>query len=173
MVAAAPQASQTATAPPYVVVSGTVYRSSGPASGVDPGSLKRLGSTSSSLDSSGSATAREVMTMQDSATVYILDTAGVWQKFDRVTRSYRSSPYALQSGPIGTYGQWPTLPGTVTRPTAADGSPAHSDAGTDDSGVTVFGPNGVAVAGFLVAPGTSGGDPAAGNPDWTYWAPVR
>jgi hypothetical protein len=43
----------------------------------------------------------------------------------------------------------------------------------DDAGVTVFSRIGeVPDRGFAIAPGTPSGDPAAGNPNWTWWLPV-
>jgi hypothetical protein len=43
----------------------------------------------------------------------------------------------------------------------------------DDRGREVFVPFGAYVSGgFALAPGTPADDPAAGNPNWTWWEPI-
>lgn len=161
------------SAPPYITVSGMVYRAAGPAVGIDPNNLKPVGATTSALDSESPPTSREVLTLADPARVYVADNTGGYLGFDRVIRSYGGRIYALSSGEIDSYGEWPTLPSGVTRPQSADGSPNYQPLGPDALGVTVYGIGGSAAQGILVAPVTAPSDPAAQNPDWTWWIPVQ
>lgn len=157
----------------YVSVSGSVYRASGPAVGIDPIALQPFGTTLTALDSQSPPSVRDVFRLDDPARVYLSDGAGGYLGFDRVTRTYEGRVFALQSGELQSYGQWPSLPAAIQRPVKPDGSPSYLPLGADTMGVTVYGPGGSASQGFLIAPGTSAGDPAGGNPDWTWWKPVQ
>lgn len=157
----------------YISVVGTVYRAAGPAVGIDPLALQPFGTTVTALDSQNPPSVRDVLRLDDPARVYLTDGAGGYLGFDRVTRTYEGRVFALQSGDLQSYGQWPSLPATIPRPVKPDGSPSYLPLGADAIGVTVFGPGGSASQGVLVAPGTSAGDPAGGNPDWTWWKPVQ
>jgi hypothetical protein len=156
----------------FISVAGTVFRATGPALDVDATRLKTAGTTISALDGRNAPIGREVKTLDDPARVYIVDDAGVLVGFERVTRSYDGREFALQSGGLPAYNQWPSLPSSVQRPSSPDGSPVYRQLGTDSLGVTVYGFGGSASSGILVAPGTPGTDPAGGNPDWTWWTPV-
>ena len=94
--------------------------------------------------------------------------------FVPVVRVVNGVRYQLQTGaPIDRYGAWPTLPSGVTAPTAADGSPTFARAATDANGVSVYALTGYTIGrGLAVAPLTSSSDPAAGDPNWTWWTPL-
>lgn len=106
--------------------------------------------------------------------VYVEGDDDVAHGFTLVTRVYRGRRFALAAARgLAEFGEWPQLPPSVPMPGSADGSPAFEAAGTDDLGVTVYPLAGTAPeAGFAVAPGTQPSDPAAGNPNWTWWAPI-
>jgi hypothetical protein len=94
--------------------------------------------------------------------------------FTPVTRMMSSVRYQLTSGkPIDRFGTWPVLPDRFPAPTNSAGTPSFVAAGTDSLGVTVFSATGRPVTeGFAIAPGTPTSDPAAGNPNWTWWSPA-
>ncbi len=164
----------TAAAPPYVVAGTTVYRSSGTASGIATDSLLPVSDVVTALDTGGNPVPRDTFTLQDPARIYVTDDAGALLAFDRVTRTYNGTTYALQSGPIPSFGTWPSLPSGISAPTDPSGSPTFTQDGTDDAGTTVYRLSaGTAGTGIGVAPNSSAGDPAAGNPGWTWWVPLR
>jgi len=96
--------------------------------------------------------------------------------FRLVTRTYAGDEFALESGSgVLRFGEWPTLPQRFAPPTSSDGSPTFRYFGFDDRGVRIYVPAGARprpLDGFAVAPGTSPDDPAAGNPNWTWWSRV-
>lgn len=94
--------------------------------------------------------------------------------FTPVTRMLSSVKYQLMTGSaIDRFGLWPTLPPRFPVPTNSAGTPSFVTAGADSLGVNIYSATGRPVTeGFAVAPGTSGSDPAAGNPSWTWWAPA-
>lgn len=98
---------------------------------------------------------------------------GGYQTFTVVTRSLGNRTFQLHSGPVlDRFGTWPTLPQGYTQPPDADGSPYYRAAGTDSLGVPVYVRIGQTPdLGFGIAPGTPATDPAAGNPNWTWWSP--
>lgn len=99
---------------------------------------------------------------------------GGYQTFTAVTRTLGSRTFQLRSGPLlDRFGTWPTLPQGYNQPASADGGPYYRAAGTDALGVRVYVLIGqTPELGFGVAPGTPATDPAAGNPNWTWWSPV-
>jgi hypothetical protein len=103
------------------------------------------------------------------------DESGGYLEFARVVRSLGRMEYGLVTGtPLQWYGQWPTLPARFTTPLSPDGSPTFVLAAKDDLGVDVYiPPSGRIADGFAVAPGTQPTDPAAGDPNWTWWEPLR
>ena len=127
---------------------------------------------SSSLETTQVST-HDVLGGPDPSVVYVKDAEGTLFAFERATRTFSARQYALSGGSITAYGTWPKLPSGVETPTNPDGSPQYVEAGTDSSGVTVYRPvGGDAATGIAVAPGTAPSDPAAGNPNWTWWVPV-
>ncbi len=109
----------------------------------------------------------------DRSALYVLGDGG-YLVFRRVTRTLGGVEYGLVTEtPLEAFGMWPSLPGRFAAPVTADGSPAFEPAGRDDRGAEVFVPLGGDTAdGFAVAPDTAPGDPAAGNPGWTWWEPL-
>ena len=161
-----------AGAPEYVVFQGFVYA-------VDPKpetlstSATRLGSLPSDL---GTGQVRE-------CDVYAGDSPGaIIVSGDRtsthvataIVRQYDGASFGLASSEITNFGVWPQMPPGISQPTADDGSPVFEEGGKDDARVTIYTLPGVdPSAGFAIAPGTSASDPAAGNPNWTWWVPLR
>jgi hypothetical protein len=170
--AATDDALTAAVGPSYVVFGRDVYRLV--TSDGDPPSGAQIGSVTSSLDTGGPAATYAVYGDPPSDTIVVASDDTTFLRFEPVVRTLRGTPYALRSGSIATFGQWPSLPAGIPEPSAPDGSPVFIAAGTDDVGVTVFvRPGTDPSAGFAVAPGTSPTDPAAGNTGWTWWEPRR
>jgi hypothetical protein len=103
------------------------------------------------------------------------DGSGTYVAFKRVERDRDGKTYVLQSGgSLTAFGAWPALPSNLPTPTASDGYPTFVPAGRDDSGLEIFAPSGDSPdKGFAVPPATAGADPAAGNPNWTWWLPKK
>lgn len=95
--------------------------------------------------------------------------------YSPIVRRMSGKRYQLVAGgELERFGTWPTLPQRFPTPQNPDGSPTFAAAGTDSLGVSVYAPSGQPVSsGFAVAPGTSASDPAAGNPNWTWWEPIE
>ena len=54
-----------------------------------------------------------------------------------------------------------------------DGSPTFREAGKDTGGAKVYTAGGAKpTTGFAIAPEAAAGDPASGNPYWTWWVPL-
>ncbi|MBE0475811.1 MAG: hypothetical protein IBX62_01755 [Coriobacteriia bacterium] len=159
-------------APQMVAFEGRAYRVLGSRETTQPPEL--AGSARTARDGSGPAESVAVHRDPDDAeTILIADEAGRWTAFRLVKRTLGGRDYALASDTIERFGDWPRLPGSLPEPASPDGSPTFSPAGADDAGVTVFTPPGrSAEEGFAVAPDTAAGDPAAGNPFWTWWEPL-
>lgn len=106
--------------------------------------------------------------------IVVVRSDGTLVVFSLVKRVYGGRPYVLTTDkPVRRYGDWPALPSRIPRPTGADGSPTFRPAGTDALGLTVHPFAGTDAAdGFAIAPGTPATDPAAGNPEWTWWTPL-
>jgi len=162
-----------ARAPDYILYQGLVY---------SPGSL--LADSSSATPTIGTvSTAFAGAGAPQQATVYaspltdgsiVVAGSDGLRLYSPVVRLMQSVRYQLAAGnALDRFGEWPTLPQRFPAPTSPDGSPVFTAAGVDSSGVRVYAATGQPVtAGFAVAPGTSTGDPAAGNPNWTWWQPV-
>ena len=163
---------QPSAAPSYITVGTLIYQLKGDAAAVDETSLKTIGSTTSSLGGT-QPVAQDVLGTDDPTVVYIKTAEGALVAFDRVSRTFGGRTYALSGGSVTAYGAWPPLPAGIETPANPDGSPQYVEAGTDSRGVAVYRPvGGDAANGIAVAPGTASDDPAAGNPDWTWWVPV-
>jgi hypothetical protein len=160
----------------YVIFDGAVYaqQSGGAPQGVD---LKVVGQTTMSFDANTPPASREVLRGDNATAIYIRDDSQQPRPFVSVQRSYQDAVYTLQSADLTEYGQWPSLPPGVPRPVPADnpnGSPVFSLDGQDASGTPVYRRVGSdRQAGIAIAPGTSAEDPAAGNPNWTWWVPPK
>lgn len=169
------RAAQTA-APPLLSLDGAVYRLVGPA---EPprSTLATAGAVTHALDSTGTPVQRYAYRpVTGGLNLFVpADESGGFLEFTRVVRSLGRTEYGLVTGtPLQWYGQWPTLPARFTAPLSSDGSPTFGLAAKDDLGVDVYiPPSGRIADGFAVAPGTQPSDPAAGNPNWTWWEPLR
>ncbi len=181
---AAPQAPETtseayddrtaAAAPPYIVLDGMVYRLVEDRS--RPSAATTAGVVTSALDEATSepATMTAYADPFDSHLVWVQAPDGRTLTFRLVTRTYAGDEFALESGSdVLRFGEWPTLPQRFAPPASPDGSPTFRYFGFDDRGVRIYVPSGARpLDGFAVAPGTSPDDPAAGNPNWTWWSRI-
>lgn len=168
------RASTIASAPPYVTLEGMVFVLDG-VERSSPSSLATAGAVVSALDDPDSDPATMTVLAEpvepSPTAIWVAAPDGRILRFRLVTRSYAGDAFALESGtPIARFGEWPTLPARFAPPTAPDGSPTFRYFGSDDGGVRIYVPAGARpLDGFAVAPGTSPDDPAAGNPNWTWW----
>ena len=162
-----------ATGPSFVTIGGAAYRLSGPAS-TTKNQLTRIGLVSTAMASGGTPTDRTVYVGANASPVFVEDDAGALYAFDAVVRTFRDVTYQQQSSSIPGFGVWPSLPSQISAPTSPDGSPTFVEVGQDDAGVKVYRlVASDASSGIGIAPGTSAGDPAGGNPNWTWWTPRR
>jgi hypothetical protein len=156
-----------------ITVNGTVYRLVGPAN-VDTSTGNVVGTTSTSMATGNTQATRQVWAGPDADTVYVADDKGQTYAFSRVKRTYAGLTFVLTSAELTSFTQWPMLPTQISAPASPDGSPTFAFDGMDAAGVKVYRlANGTATQGIAVAPGTSEDDPAAGNPNWTWWAILR
>lgn len=163
----------TGPAPAYIVVDGGVWALTGPAT-VDTSRLVVFASFDHSLEDTGTPERHDALRAAgDTATLYVRTPDG-YLSFERVVRSFGRKRYGLVSGAkIARFGEWPTLPAQFSPPRSDDGAPTFRAVAKDDLNVDVFIPNAGDISrGFAVAPGTDTGDPAAGNPGWTWWEPI-
>jgi hypothetical protein len=169
---AAPSASSapstSESAPSYVSVQGLAYLLTGPET-VDSAQRKQITTIQTGLDG-GTTKARAVWSVQGSDKIYIQDDTGAFLAFQPVTRTYSGVTYQLNSGDIGQFGDWPSLPAQITEPTDASGSPTFTFTVTDN-GAKIYRLSSGSAAGIAVGPGSPASDPAAGNPGWTWWTP--
>jgi hypothetical protein len=171
---AAADATARVAAPSYVTLDGRIFRLVGPAT-VAPSALTTAGVVASAFDTTGPTGAFTAWYVRSDRTrIFVERTLGSLTSFEAVVRSFGAVPYQLVSGgALDAYGIWPSLPSRFAPPTEADGSPTFRYLGTDDLGSSVYVPAGGRIAdGFAVAPGTAPADPAAGNPNWTWWQPL-
>jgi len=157
----------------FVSLNGTVYRLSGPAD-VDKTKLGQIGSLSYTMAGSVEPENRVVLGDADATRIFLEDDAGGLYAFTAVVRTFHGVVYAQRSSAISRYDAWPSLPSQIDAPSSADGSPTFAEVGPDDAGVTVYRLTTTDVSkGIGIAPGTGQGDPAGGNPNWTWWTPQR
>ena len=162
------------TAPPYVTFNDFVYVV-GDTISVSTSQLTTAGTVVSSMGTVDSpATLQTFRLVGQPRVLVVLNADGSYVRCTAVVRNFQGTTYQLVAGTtIQSFGTWPVLPPTVSQPVSADGSPALTSAGTDDLGVPVFRLLGSsAQQGIAVGPGTPAGDPAASNPDWTWWLPA-
>jgi hypothetical protein len=162
-----------AAAPPYVVLDGLVYALTGQRT-VNASSLVTETPIITALDTGADPVEIPAFRIAgESGTLVLRQESGTYLGFSTISRTFGGRRFVLTSGVrIAAYGGWPLLPLRFAVPTSPDGSPTFSFFGKDDAGVPVYVPAGGAPRnGFAVAPGTSADDPAAGNPNWTWWQP--
>lgn len=160
-------------APSYVVLDGLVYAPTGQRA-VDVSSLVTATPVVTALDTgTNPLTIPAFRVTGESRTIVLEQTPGTYLGFSTISRKFGGRRFVLTSGAnIAAYGAWPLLPSRFAVPTSPDGSPTFSFFGKDDAGVLIYVPAGGAPTnGFAVAPGASPGDPAAENPNWTWWQP--
>ncbi len=158
-----------AVAPAYVTF-GTEVWTLVQAAAPDPSSLVTAGVVTSTLDGAGGDNPA-YFTATGTSALYVKTTDGRYLAFERVIRTRGRSEYVLVSGTqITAFGMWPTLPERFEPPMEADGSPTFRYFGFDDEHLDVYVPPGGRIEdGFALAPASPLDDPAAGNPNWTWW----
>jgi len=163
-----------APAPAYVALGTSIWVLTD-ADAPAPSALTTAGVVSSSLDEAEVGPHLAFYSGADQAVLFVRGADNRYLAFDRVTRSLGRAEYGLTSGALhSAFGVWPTLPGTFAQPQSANGSPTFRRFGFDDRSVDVFIPAGGNVEdGFAVAPDTAPDDPAAGNPNWTWWVALE
>jgi len=170
---AAGTAPTAAAAGSYVTAHDVVFVLSGPSSIATSG----LTATDTVASGFGAGPIKSVpsFTSTDPDRLYLFDDATKQLLvFNRVVRSYAGTQYQLTSAPLSDYGQWPALPQNIATPTGSDGSPTFVVLTTDPTGTKIYTlADSGAEAGIAIGPGTVPTDPAAGNPNWTWWTPVR
>jgi len=156
----------------YVTVGQWVYEFVG-IEDSQPANTGKIGTTTSALDTSSAPRTLDVLAFGDPESVLIVDGERIL-RFELVTRSYRGKAYAMQSRAVSAFDQWPSLPDSYLEPEQDDGSPTFSRVGSDDSRVPIYTVEGADPLenGFAIGPDTAADDPAAGNPNWTWWEPV-
>jgi hypothetical protein len=161
-----------ASGPQFITVNGTVYSWSR-TDDIGVATLTKLGATTTSLGGRGQTISRTVYIGRSPDTVYVVDDEDAVQAFVRVTRDYRGQTYVLISAELTGYGQWPTLPTTISTPASSDGLPTFVPGAADSSGVQTFKPAVASgVNGIAIAPSTDTGL-MENNPNWTWWIPAR
>ena len=149
----------------YVVFSGFVYKVDTRTTSLDSGA-EPIGSVTTDLGT-GVSTTFEVFP-GDSEFEIVVSDGDRGYNATLVQRQLEQDVFGLQSGPIIRFGEWPTLPVGFAQPTDEDGGPTFVE---EDSGYYL--PGRGASSGIAIAPGSPDDDPAAGNPNWTWWAPLR
>lgn len=163
-----------ALAPPYIAINGAVWLLAGPAE-PQASSLTTVATFTHSLDEGGTPEQRYAFSAAgETGTLFVRAADGTYLEFARVVRTFGRKSYGLMTGaPPLRYGEWPTLPGRFASPLETDGSPTFRTYAKDDLGLDVYvPPTGQIADGFAIAPGTAPTDPAAGNPNWTWWEPL-
>jgi hypothetical protein len=160
--------------PPYIAIDGAVWLLVGPAQ-PDPSLLTTVSTLTHALEDADAPIQRYAFSVPgETTTRYVRVVDGGYLEFSRVVRTLGRRPYGLMTGsPPMRFGEWPTLPGQFETPTEADGSPTFQAIAKDDLGADAYVPiTGQITNGFAIAPGTGPTDPAAGNPNWTWWVPL-
>lgn len=172
--AAKERSSAPAEAPSYIAFHDAVWVLGAPA--VETSALTTAGTVWSALSDDGVPARHPAYVIgSDGLLLYVRAADGSLLGFHRVTRTFGRTVYALVTDQdIQQFGQWPPLPARFALPQTPDGSPTFQRFGFDDRTVDVYVPPTASVTeGFAVAPGTAAEDPAAGNPGWTWWEPLR
>lgn len=165
--------SGTATAtvePRMVVLEGDAYRYAGPApEETDRAALKSAGRIVTALDTGASARSYTAY-RGDAPEQIFIDRQGELHRFERIWLTYEGSMYKLKSGPITSFGEWPTWPSPATKPRTESGAPSMREAGEAD-GTKVFVPTS-GEAGIALPPQPAAPSALAGCPEWTWWEPT-
>lgn len=158
----------------YITIQNVAYILSGPSTIATDG-LVPAGTVTSALGSGSGPKSHPAFKADDPDRLYVLDGAnGQLLAFDRVVRTHNGIRYQLTSDPLSDFGQWPNLPANITEPVNPDGSPTFTRLIDDQSGTPTYRiAGGSELSGIAVGPGSPQGDPALGNPNWTWWTPAR
>jgi hypothetical protein len=138
--------------------------------------LTTVGQTQVTFNAAQPPSTRDVKQGADKTLIYIDDDSHQPQPFQLVKRVYLNVDYLLRSADLAGYGTWPTLPSAIPKPVPEnnlEGTPAFELDGQDASGTPVYHRLGTDRRnGIAIPPGTAASDPAAGNPNWTWWVPA-
>jgi len=158
--------------PQYVTLGEDVYRYTAVVD-YSISTLAVAGTTVSGLQS-GESKERTAYSLPGDESIAIETDTGEVFGFDLVTRTLAGRTYSLKSQPVGGFGVWPQLPTRIPEPQNSDGTPTFTPLEDDLSGARLFIRAGSSSAeGIAVAPDSPVDDPAASNPYWTWWEPVR
>lgn len=159
----------------YISFGGAAYRLVADSAATDPSSLSQIGTARSSLGQPGAPSQLNVLgNREDLSRIHIAPVTGELLTFELVTRVYGGRTFALQTAEITEFGQWPSLPRSMSKPTSDDGAPVFRLVETESSGALVYEPRaGGSGVGIAIGPGSPESDPARGNPEWTWWTPIR
>ncbi|MDZ4655547.1 MAG: hypothetical protein U1F44_06695 [Coriobacteriia bacterium] len=162
-----------AEAPAYISVNGRVFLPEG-ATSLDDSGLTTIGPVAGRTQEDTTAPVHAYDSGAGDGSIVVHESGADWIVYQPVVRGFAGSLYQLHTrSPITVPGQWPDLPAAYPTPTEANGSPTFRFFGYDDLGVMIFVPAaGSERDGFAVAPETPPDDPAAGSPNWTWWAPL-
>jgi predicted anti-sigma-YlaC factor YlaD len=156
----------------YIVAAGSVYRLVGPNT-YARSNLTTGGTTTSSLASQDPPKSLAYYLAPEKNKVVLDDGTGNLLVFQLVTRDFAGRQFVLRSGDLTSYRDWPTMPPPMQPPANPDGAPQFQPAGTS-MGVPAFVQSGTtAEAGIAIGPNTPATDPAGGNPNWTWWTPLK
>jgi hypothetical protein len=138
-----------------------------------PSTLTTAGVVVTALDTDEPAEQYTAFEGSTQGTILLQD-GSRYLEFELVRRTGQGTEYAMVVGPIDSFGQWPLPPSGLPMPTQPDGSPIFGAGPTDDQGQRMYLPEGdYPRDGIAIAPGTPERDPAAGNPNWTWWEPIE
>lgn len=162
-----------AAAARFIAIDGTVFTLVGPALGQTEADLEKVDRVRTALDGGGLPKNHDVFAGTSSDRIYLETNDGLLE-FRMVTRTYEQRVYALQSGDIDGFGEWPTLPSTISAPSSETGEPVFEQHGSTESGSPTYVLKGRKAAdGIAIGPNPNAPDPIAGCPEWTWWAPLE
>ena len=162
-----------AAAPAYLVFEGRVYHP-GALLSTSTAAPVSIGTALTAFDTGGGPSSVQVSRSPLADGSVVVAAPGGPQLYTPITRTYNGTVYQLVSGtPIPNFGVWPRLPVSYPEPTSASGSPTFAQTGQDALGAAVYTPGGAPVTtGFAIGPNSASTDPAAANPNWTWWEPL-
>lgn len=157
----------------YVLYNQDVYSQVGP-SQLSKDKLVSSGVLSSALGGTGAALQHTVYTSSDAGRIIVDEgDSGGLVVFAQVTRDFHGKTYVLTSGAIDSFSVWPTMPPPMQAPTGSNGAPDFASAGLSQ-GIPAFTRTGSSAdAGIAIGPNSPPTDPAAANPNWTWWVPRK
>lgn len=159
-----------ATGPQYVSVDSAVFRLTGPAPELDRQLLSPASTTRTRLDEQSRGKERQVYSAS-TGMHYVENDDGVLLTLEPVTFVYAGVTYRLQSRPIASVGEWPSLPDSMRQPLAADGSPTFELESAEQSVYRLR--DGAAQEGIALSPNPQQAGDLAACPNWTWWEPGR